>query len=152
MMADYFTFTYDIYGSRNYELFSMVIIRKLILVRKFHLYWWESEERKKVQCIEKGRHDDNFIYSINKYFWTRKHGWSLVPVIVLIRQISTCRKEKQLTNMSFCWRNVESPFVCSSLPLVSLFLVLLLCSFVWPASPPPPVPYSISPSWHQSHY
>ena len=41
---------------------------------------------------------DNFIYSVNAYFSHIKpfqHGWSLVPVIVLIRHISTFWKENQ---------------------------------------------------------
>ena len=55
------------------------------------------------QCIEKGRQEDNFIYSINTCILTYQTflaWWSLVPEIVLIRQISTCH----MKNSKIVWR------------------------------------------------
>ena len=62
------------------------------------------------QCIEKGRLGDNFVHNYLLFDTPNLPLWSLVPVIVLIRHISTFRKDKQQkfsNEMSSCWRTVR---------------------------------------------
>ena len=57
------------------------------------------------QCIEKGREEENFVYSLHAYFLTHQafllHGWPLVLVIVLIKHISTILEGK---TVNIFWR------------------------------------------------
>ena len=55
----------------------------------------EYNNKPVAQCIDKDREEDNFVYSVNTYFFDTPTIDSLAPEIVLIRHILTSGTEKQ---------------------------------------------------------
>ena len=97
----YINFGMDFYlkGSSSYlgfHLLAFFISMLLAFLRSPCVHAWLGEWRKdgNSQCIEKGWQQDNFVYSVNKYFFNTS-SISNMAIIILIRHISTFLKEKQ---------------------------------------------------------